>query len=105
MRTGSNAKGLHAGSPHVLIHSDHQTKRRLASAINEVLRQRGLSQSDSATLLRIPQPKVSALVNYHLDGFSVQRLFRILNALGRDVVIQIGKNKRRLAGKTFVRAA
>jgi len=85
--------------------SDWQTKLRLATAINDELRRQGLSQSDAGTLLRIPQPKVSALVNYHLDGFSVQRLFRLLNALGRDVVIQITENKPGSVGKTSVRAA
>jgi len=104
MKTGPDPKDPHTGSHHPGC-SDDQTKLRLAHAINEVLRQQGLSQSDAAARLRIPQPKVSALVNYHLDGFSVQRLFRILNALGRDVVIQVGKNRRGLAGKTHVRAA
>jgi predicted XRE-type DNA-binding protein len=85
---------------------DRRTKLRLASAINEALHQQQISQSEAATLLGIPQPKVSALVNYHLQGFSVQRLFRILNALGRDVVIQIGNKKRPgSAGTTSVSAA
>lgn len=82
--------------------SDRQTKLRLAKAINEALRQQGLSQSDAAALLGIPQPKVSALANYRLDGFSVQRLFRLLNVLGRDVVIQISKKKPGSVGKTSV---
>lgn len=83
-----------------------ETKHRLATAINDAMLQQGLSQSEAAVLLRIPQPKVSALVHYHLDGFSVQRLFRILNDLGRDVVIQICNPKRPgVPGKTFVNAA
>ena len=86
--------------------SDLNTKSRLATAINEAIRQRGLSQSEAALLLGIPQPKISALANHHLDGFSVQRLFRILNDLGRDVVIQIRNPKRPGAlGKTLVNAA
>jgi predicted XRE-type DNA-binding protein len=86
--------------------ADRQTKVQLATAINKAMRQRRLSQSDAAVLLGIPQPKVSAIVNYRLEGFSVQRLFRILNALGRDVMILISnKKKPGSAGKTSVSAA
>ena len=99
----------HAMSPHIPAASggpDRETKLRLATAIIEAIREQQLSQSEAAALLWIPQPKVSALVNYRLEGFSVQRLFRALNALGRDVVIQIGgKKKPGSAGKTSVRAA
>ena len=40
----------------------------------------------------INQPKISALANYRLEGFSVERLMHFLNALGRDVEIVI-RNK------------
>jgi predicted XRE-type DNA-binding protein len=97
-------------SPHIRAAApgsrDRETKLRLASAIIEAICEQQLSQSEAAVLLGIPQPKVSALVNYRLEGFSVQRLFRALNALGRDVVIQIGGKKRSgSAGKTSVSAA
>jgi UDP-glucose 6-dehydrogenase len=39
------------------------------------------------TLLNIPQPKVSALKNYRLDQFSVERLMEFLTALNQDVEI------------------
>jgi predicted XRE-type DNA-binding protein len=53
---------------------EKQTKVRLAVAINEILRQRRLSQVSAARLLRINQPNISALANYRLEGFSVERL-------------------------------
>ena len=85
---------------------DGRTKVDLARAINTAIAEQSLSQAEAATLLKLPQPKISSLANYHLDGFSVQRLFRILNALGRDVVIQVGgKNKPGSPGKTSVSAA
>ena len=46
----------------------------------------------SGEKLGINQPKVSALANYKLDGFSVERLITFLTALDRDVEIAI-KNK------------
>lgn len=73
---------------------EQQTKVRLAVAINEILRSRRVSQLAAARLLHINQPKVSALVNYRLEGFSVERLIHFLNALDRDVEIVIRKKPR-----------
>jgi predicted XRE-type DNA-binding protein len=66
----------------------------LAYALNHVLEHRGLTQMAAATLLGLSQPKVSALRNYKLAGFSVERLMTLLNAVGQDVEIVI-KNKPR----------
>jgi predicted XRE-type DNA-binding protein len=62
-------------------------KAKLARAISEILSQRQLTQAEAARLLGIDQPKVSTLTRGRLAGFSVERLFRFLNALGRDVEI------------------
>jgi predicted XRE-type DNA-binding protein len=68
---------------------ERQTKTRLAMALNEIMQSRKLKQTEAAKLLRIPQPKVSALVNYRLDGFSVEKLISYLTALDQDVEIMI----------------
>ncbi len=82
------------------------TKVRLAVAINDIIRARRLSQADAADLLAINQPKISALVNYQLPGFSVERLMRFLNALGRDVEIVVRRKSRsRKPGRILVTAA
>src|ERR1700732_1952846 len=60
---------------------ERQTKLRLAHAINGVIARRLLSQAAAAEKLGINQPKVSALANYKLDGFSVERLMTFLTAL------------------------
>src|ERR1700719_5151285 len=73
---------------------EKQTRVRLAVAINQIIEARRLSQTAAARLLDINQPKISALVNYHLDGFSVERLLHFLNALDRDVEIVIRKKPR-----------
>jgi predicted XRE-type DNA-binding protein len=74
--------------------AERQAKLRLAYALNQVLEQRGLTQTAAAALLGLSQPKVSALRNYKLAGFSVERLMTFLTALGQDVEIVI-KNKPR----------
>lgn len=43
----------------------------------------------TAELLGIDQPKVSALLRGKITGFSLERLFRFLNALDRDVEIVV----------------
>jgi predicted XRE-type DNA-binding protein len=49
---------------------------------------------EAAELLGVDQPKVSALLNGRLAGFSTERLFRFLNALGRDVEIVVKPKPR-----------
>lgn len=69
--------------------AERQTKTRLALAVNDLLKARRLKQREAAELLGIPQPKVSALKNYRLDQFSVERLMEFLTALNHDVDILI----------------
>jgi predicted XRE-type DNA-binding protein len=84
---------------------EKQTKVRLAVAINQIIEKMALSQTAAAQLLHINQPKISALVNYRLSGFSVERLIHFLNALGRDVEIVIRKPRSTRTGKIQVTAA
>src|ERR1700721_201958 len=62
---------------------EKQTKVRLAVAINRILGGHNLSQAAAARRLKINQPKISALANYRLEGFSVERLMHFLTALDR----------------------
>jgi len=80
--------------------------RALAVAINQIIQARKLSQTAAARRLKVNQPKVSALANYQLDGFSVERLMNFLTALDRDVHIVIRRTARpRQAGRILVTAA
>ena len=74
--------------------AERQAKLRLAFALNQVLEERKLSQADAAKVLRVTQPKVSALRNYKLAGFSVERLMNLLTAIGHDVEIVIRQKPR-----------
>jgi predicted XRE-type DNA-binding protein len=84
---------------------EKKTKVQLAVALNQIIQKRRLSQSAAAHALRINQPKVSALTNYRLDGFSVERLMNFLTALGHDVEIVIRKPRMRRAAGIHVVAA
>ncbi len=64
-------------------------KAELVHRICELIAERKLTQVRAAKLLGVDQPKVSALLRGKLDGFSTDRLFRFLNALGQDVEVRI----------------
>lgn len=81
------------------------TKARLGAAICRIVEQRGLSQAEVATALGVNQPKVSALLHYKLEGFSVERLMRFLVALGQDVEIVVKAKPRSRGGRIAVLAA
>ena len=99
------ANGVIASSGNVFadlgrpVAEEKKTKVQLAVALNQIVQERRLSQAAAARTLGVNQPKISALMNYRLDGFSVERLMNFLNALGRDVEIVIRKPRsRKLAG-------
>lgn len=81
-----------------------QTKTRLAFEINAIVKARKLRQMAASSLLGIPQSKISALMNYRLDGFSVERLMDFLTLLDRDVEIVIRPSRDDHAGHVSVHA-
>lgn len=81
-------------------------KAELARKIGEIITKRHMTQTEAAELLGIDQPKISALMRGKLSGFSTVRLFRFLNALGRDVEIVVKvKPKSRSQAQTRVVAS
>ena len=66
-----------------------KAKADLAYEISRAIAARRLTQARAAELLGIDQPKVSALMRGRLTGFSMERLYRFLNALGRDIEIVV----------------
>lgn len=80
--------------------AERQAKLKLAMAINDVIAERKLNQTQAANLLEINQPKISALANYKLEGFSVERMMNFLTALDRDVEIVIRKPRKHRRGNS-----
>ena len=81
-----------------------QAKAELARQILSIITKRHLTQAMAAEILGIDQPKVSALMRGRLRGFSMERLFHFLNALGRDVQIVV-KAKPRSRQQAHLRVA
>src|SRR5436305_702243 len=77
-------------------------KAELVQRIRDLIAERKLTQTKAAELLGLDQPKVSALVRGHVQGYTLDRLFRFLNALGQRVEITVHPNGKRAAGRGVV---
>ena len=73
---------------------EHLIKAGLVIKIDQIIRQRRLTQAATAQLIGIDQPKVSAMLAGQFRGYSVERLMRFLVALGHDVEIVVKARKR-----------
>lgn len=63
-------------------------KAELAILISDTIKRKKLTQKKAAELIGIDQPKVSAIIRGQLSGFTIDRLFRFLMALGMDIIIE-----------------
>lgn len=70
-------------------------KAQLTREISKIIQRKRLTQAEAAHRLGVDQPKVSALLRGRFEGFSVERLMRLLNALNQDVVILVKPAKGR----------
>ena len=84
---------------------ERRTKTRLALALNRIIKDQALKQVDAPRLVGVPQPEVSALVNYRLDGFSVEKLMEYIVALGRDIEIVVRPTRGNATARLVVREA
>jgi predicted XRE-type DNA-binding protein len=64
-------------------------KAKFAVIINMILEERGLTNKETAKILGINQPEVSALKNGRLKEFSIERLFSFLESLEQHIEITI----------------
>jgi predicted XRE-type DNA-binding protein len=78
-------------------------KEPFAKEIDRILRERQLTQTAAARIVRDQASQISLITNRHLDGFSVERLVKYLTRLGCDVDIKIARAKRS-TGKVRIRA-
>ena len=95
---------IHEGSGNVyadLRYSNAEemlVKAKLVSKIADIVRDKGLTQAQTAKVLGLTQPKVSALLRGQFRGISERKLIDCLTSLGRDVQIVIKDVPRRRAG-------
>jgi predicted XRE-type DNA-binding protein len=87
------------------ISEPRDTKTRLAALVNDSIAVRHLGQAEAAKLLGLTQPKVSALANGKLSGFSVEKLMELLTKLGAEVEIIVRKTPKRTEPRIRITAA
>jgi predicted XRE-type DNA-binding protein len=80
-------------------------KAELVSRIDAIVRERRMTQADAAAALGLSQPDVSRLLRGNFRDYSMERLLRLLIALGQDVEIVIRKPRARRRGRLKVEAA
>lgn len=68
---------------------ERKLRTQLAMRLNDLLKERKLTQVAAANIFGIPQPHVSELRNYKLSRFSSERLLHFITQLDRDVEIVI----------------
>jgi predicted XRE-type DNA-binding protein len=85
----------------------HLVKASLVSRIDDIVRERRLTQVRAAVLMGLKQPDVSRLLSGEFRDFSIDRLLRLLIALDRDIDIVIRPKPPRVkrAGRMQVVAA
>ena len=72
----------------------HLLKAELVTRIDAIVRQRGITQTEAARLLGLSQPDVSRLLRGDFREYSLERLFRLLTALGCNIEIVIQRPAR-----------
>ena len=82
----------------------HLLKAELVSRVDAIIRQRGITRTEAARLLGLSQPDVSRLLRGDFREYSLERLFRLLTALGRDIDIVIRQPRATTGGRLRVAA-
>jgi predicted XRE-type DNA-binding protein len=64
-------------------------KAHLVMRLSQAIKAKGLNQYQAAEVLGIDRSKVSALVRGQFQGYSLERLFKFLNAFDLDVEVNV----------------
>jgi len=69
-------------------------KAHLTLKTYRIIKDRGLTQAETGTILAIKQPHVAALMRNRSGNFSVERLIDFLVALGQDIEITVRPTRK-----------
>ncbi|MDQ2798507.1 MAG: helix-turn-helix domain-containing protein [Armatimonadota bacterium] len=70
-------------------------KAKLSIKIERLIKERRLTQKQAAKLMGLTLPDVSDLLRGRLDGFTLDHLFRCLDALGQEIEIIVRPKQAR----------
>ena len=83
----------------------HLLKAEIVGRIDDIVRERGITETEAARLLGLSRRDVSRLLRGDFREHSLERLLRGLTALGRDVDIVIRPPRSAAGGKLRVTGA
>ena len=72
---------------------EHFVKAEIVLSIAARIKSKGLTQAEASKLIGLAQPDVSKLLRGHFTGYSFERLFGFLTALGERVKIEVSVAK------------
>ena len=78
---------------------EHFVKAEIVLDIAARIKAKKLTQAQAAKTMGLSQPDVSKLLRGNFAGYTLDRLFSFLRALGNDVRIQIVPAKGKKAGR------
>lgn len=64
-------------------------KADLARQITQLIKAKGLTQTQASRVVGVPQPHLSDIMRGRLAGYSAEKLLTIINRLGRRVEVRI----------------
>ena len=74
---------------------EHQLKAALVVQLERLIKARKLTQTAAAEQIGIKQPDLSNILRGHYQGFSVERLMRMLTAFDQDIEITVRPRRKK----------
>jgi predicted XRE-type DNA-binding protein len=74
---------------------EHLLKASLVVQLHRFIKARKLTQVAAAKLIGVKQPDLSNILRGHYQGFSLERLMRMLTAFDQDIEITMRPHRRK----------
>jgi len=74
---------------------EHLLKASLVVQLHRLVKARKLTQTAAAKLIGVKQPDLSNILRGHFQGFSLERLMRMLTAFDQDIEIIMRPRRRK----------
>ena len=78
---------------------EHLLKASLVVQLHRLIKARKLTQTAAAKIAGVKQPDLSNILRGHFQGFSLERLMRMLTAFDQDIEITV-RPRRKKKGST-----
>ena len=77
---------------------EHLLKASLVVQLHRLIKARKLTQTAAAKIVGIKQPDLSNILRGHFQGFSLERLMRMLTAFDQDIEITVRPRRKSKGG-------